>query len=102
MQFLVTAYDGTDEKAIERRVAARDEHLRFTEKMMSEGRHLYAAAIMSEDEKMIGSVLIVDFPSKEDVHNWLKVEPYVTGQVWEKIDVQTCKVGPMFLNSNKQ
>jgi uncharacterized protein len=102
MQFLVTAYDGTDEKAIERRLAARDEHIRFTEKMAAEGRHLYAAAIMSEEENMIGSVLIVDFPSNEDVYNWLKVEPYVTQQVWEKIDIQPCKVGPMFLNSNKQ
>jgi len=101
MQFLVTAYDGTDNKAIERRLAARDEHLKFTEEMKVKGNHLYAAVIMDENEKMIGSVLIVDFPSKEDVDKWLKVEPYVKGNVWQSIDIKPCKVGPMFLNQNK-
>jgi len=101
MQFLVTAYDGTDDKAIERRLAARDEHLKFTEEMKDKGNHLYAAAIMDENEKMIGSVLIVDFPSREDVNKWLEAEPYVKGNVWQNIDIKPCKVGPMFLNQNK-
>lgn len=101
MQFLVTAYDGTDKDAMERRLAAREEHLKFTEKKAAEGNHLYAAAIMDEDDKMIGSVLIVDFPSREELDNWLKIEPYVMGRVWEKITVQPCKVGAMFLNSNR-
>lgn len=101
MQFLITAYDGTDDKAIERRLAARDEHLKFTEAMKDKGNHLYAAAIMDENEKMIGSVLIVDFPSREDVNNWLEAEPYVKGNVWQNIDIKPCKVGSMFLNPNK-
>ena len=97
MQFLVTAYDGIDEGAIERRLASRDEHLALTEAMLKKGTHLYAAAIMDDTDKMIGSVLIVEFPSRVELDEWLKVEPYVLGNVWDKIEVKPCKVGPMFL-----
>jgi uncharacterized protein len=101
MQFLVTAYDGNDEKAVERRLVARDEHLKFTESMFKEGKTLYAAALLDENEKMIGSVLFVDFPSRSELDEWLKVEPYVVGDVWRQIDVKQCKVPPMFLRSQK-
>jgi len=50
---------------------------------------------------MIGSVLIVDFPSRDALDEWLKVEPYVIGNVWDKIQVKPCKVGPMFLELHK-
>ena len=101
MQFLVTAYDGVDEKSIERRLAARDEHLALVESMFNRGTHLYAAAITDDNDKMIGSVLIVDFPSRFELDEWLKVEPYVLGKVWDKIEIKPCKVGPMFLGLHK-
>lgn len=42
---------------------------------------------------MIGSTLIVDFPSKSVVEEkWLKTEPYVTGEVWQSIEITLCKV----------
>ena len=97
MQFLVTAYDEIDEEAIERRLAVRDKHLALVEAMYKQGRDLYAVAIMDNDDKMIGSVLIVDFPSRTELDEWLKVEPYVLGNVWGKIEVKPCKVGPIFL-----
>lgn len=101
MQFLVTAYDGIDKGAMERRLSARDEHLDLVASMFKEGRHLYAAAIMDDNDKMIGSVLIVDFPSRAELDEWLKVEPYVVGNVWDKIEIKPCKVGPMFLDLHK-
>lgn len=98
MQFLVTGYDGTDEKAMERRMAAREEHMKMVDTMKTKGHHLYAAALLDDNEKMIGSVLIVDFPSREALDQWLKVEPYVAGDVWRQLEVKPCKVPPMFLN----
>lgn len=97
MQFIITAYDGTDEKALERRLQAREEHLRGVEKRCKEGEHLYAAAILDDEEKMIGSLMVVEYPSKEELDLWLKEEPYVTGKVWEKIEVHPCKVPPIFM-----
>ncbi len=101
MQFLVTAYDGIDEGCIERRFAAREQHMALVESMFKQGRHLYAAAITDDNDKMIGSVLIVDFPSRKELDEWLQVEPYVLGKVWDKIEVKPCKVGPMFLELHK-
>ena len=101
MQFLVTAYDGIDEGSIERRRSTRDEHLALVTSMFKEGRHLYAAAIMDDNDRMIGSVLIVDFPSRTELDEWLKMEPYVVGNVWDKIEIKPCKVGPMFLDLHK-
>jgi len=98
MQFVVTGYDGTDEKASERRLAVRDEHLSLANSMKKEGNFLYAAAILDENDKMIGSIMIVDFPTREDLDSWLDIEPYVKGNVWEKINVQSCKVPPLFLD----
>lgn len=101
MQFLITAYDGTDEKALERRLGARDEHLRSISEMFNQKKHLYAAAILDADKKMIGSVLIVDFPTREDLDEYLKIEPYVVNNVWKKIEIKPCAVGPMFMDLHK-
>ncbi len=102
MQFLITGYDGTDEKALERRLAVREAHLALGDKMRDAGKMLYGAAILDEHGKMTGSVLICEFKSREELDAWLKEEPYVTGDVWRKIDVQNCKVGPSFLGLRPQ
>ena len=96
MQFIVTGTDGTDEKAIERRLAVRNNHIQLGDKLRDEGKMLYGAAILNESKKMVGSVLIVEFETREKLDEWLKVEPYVTGDVWKEIDVKTCRVGPSF------
>jgi uncharacterized protein len=100
MQFLIIAYDGKDEKAMERRMAVRPAHLAGVEKMMAEGKALYGAAILDEKENILGSLMVVDFPSKADLNAWLKVEPYVTAEVWQRIEVVPARVAPMFLENN--
>lgn len=97
MQFIVTGYDGTDEKASERRFAVREEHLKLAESMKKEGNFLYAAALLDDAENMIGSVMIVDFNTRKELDEWLEIEPYVTGDVWRKIEIKSCKVPPLFL-----
>lgn len=101
MQFIIMANDGTDENAVDRRAAFRDEHLKMIEKMSDEKKHLYAAAILNDYGNMIGSLLVVDFPTREALDDYLTIEPYVIGKVWEKIEIIPCKVGPMFLGLHK-
>ena len=96
MQFLILAYDGNDDKALDRRLAARPAHISGIEKMKAEKKALYGAAILDENEKMIGSVMIVDFKTRTELDAWLKVEPYVTHGVWQKIEVFPCKVPALF------
>ena len=93
MQFLVLGYDGTDEKALERRMAVRENHLKKAQEMFDSGNLLHAAAILDDDEKMIGSMFVCDYPSREELHEqWLKHEPYVLGDVWRTIHVHRARL----------
>lgn len=96
MEFLITAYDGKDPEALPRRMAARSAHLELGDTMISQGTLLHAAAILDEHGNMVGSSMIVDFPSREELDAWLKIEPYVTGGVWSEIKVERCRPGPAF------
>ncbi len=93
MQFIVLGYDGTDEKALDRRMAVRPDHLKLAQRMFDEGKWLYASAILNDDGKMIGSMIVCDFPSRVVLEEqWLKVEPYILGNVWQKINVHRAMV----------
>lgn len=93
MQFIVIAYDGTDDKALERRMAVREKHLKLAQKMFDDGKWLYASAILSDDGKMIGSMIVCDFPSRAELEEqWFKIEPYILGNVWQKINVHRAMV----------
>jgi uncharacterized protein len=94
MQFLAIARDYAD--ALERRMAVREAHLARGNEMRDRGELLFAVAILDEDSRMIGSLYVLDVASRQKVDEWLKSEPYVTGNVWEKIDVLPCRVGPSF------
>lgn len=96
MQFLVKAFDGTDEAAPKRRLDAREEHLKSTDERVKAGNTICAAAMLDEEGKMFGSVLIVDYPSREELDQWLKVEPYMVHNVWQKIEITPCRLAPMF------
>jgi uncharacterized protein YciI len=98
MQYIVKAYDGTDEKAMERGLAVREQHLKSVETNYREGKHLYGAAILDDSGKMIGSMMVVEYATREELDQWLEVEPYVVGKVWDKIEIEPCRVAPIFMN----
>jgi len=93
MQFVLVAYDGTDEGAAERRLAVRAEHLRMGKELHETGKWLYAAGILDDAGKMIGSMIVCDFLSREEMERrWLSREPYIIGKVWQKIDIRRAQV----------
>lgn len=99
MQFLLIAHDGTDDEALARRMRVREDHIRLGDELASQGRMLYGTAILDADDRMIGSMLVLEFPTRDDLDAWLRTEPYVTGDVWRRIDIQPCRVGPSFLRA---
>lgn len=101
MQYIVTGLDGTDEKAIDRRLAVREEHLKGVERRFNAGEHLYGAALLDDTGKMIGSQMIVEYPSLDELNKWLDEEPYILGKVWEKVEIKPCKVAPLFMELYK-
>ena len=97
MNFLVIAYDGKDDDAINRRMKVRENHLALAKKQHEDGVLICGGAILDDDGKMIGSAMMVDYPSLDDLNNWLKVEPYVIGDVWRDIEIKPCRVADFFI-----
>jgi len=89
MQYLVIAYDYED--ALDKRMANRPAHVEAAKKLMAEGRVINAGALIEED-KMVGSTLLVDFETEDALDQWLENEPYVTGKVWDMESIQIVPV----------
>ena len=96
MQFLIIAYDGTDSEALSRRMAVRERHIALSNEAIKSNKQLFGTAILNEAGNMCGSVMVVDYPSREALDEWLLIEPYVTGNVWQKIEIHPTKIGPSF------
>jgi uncharacterized protein YciI len=103
MQFLVIGKDGNDDGAMNRRMAVREEHLKLGDKMEAVGNRWYGAALLDDHGNMIGSMAVMDFPSEKELNDWLKIEPYVTGKVWQTVEVIKCNVkNPWKFNRPKE
>jgi len=86
MQFILIGYDGADEGALDRRMAVRGEHLEKIEVLKKSGEFLFGGAILDDDGKMIGSMIVYDFPDRNSLDERLKDEIYIKAGVWEKIE----------------
>ncbi len=95
MQFMITAFDYKDSDAITRRMNAREAHLNRIKPLIAKGNFLSGGAILNEQGKMIGSTLHMDFPSRQNLDDFLKDDPYVKNKVWEQIEINTIKLVPM-------
>lgn len=94
-QYLITAYDFTDEKALERRMTARPSHLDKAKAMKAAGEIIIGGAIINDEGQMIGSSVIIEMENRAAIDKWLAEEPYVTGKVWDKIMIQEFKVAAL-------
>ena len=88
MQFLIKANDGPN--MLEKRMAVRPRHL---EGMKALGRQIIVAGgLLDERGKMKGSALVMDFPDRAALDEYLNNEPYVVEGVWQKIEVEIMNV----------
>ena len=92
MQFLLVAYDGTDPEALQRRLSVREEHLKRISILKKAGEFLFGGAILDNNGKMIGSMIVYDFPDHQSLEEKLKDEPYITKKVWEKTEIQPFRI----------
>lgn len=92
MQFVIHAYDATDDKAYERRMAVRADHLKNIERIMETGNVICAGGMTNEAGLLKGSVLVMEFAARDELDAYLKSEPYIINNVWEKVTVDTCNV----------
>lgn len=91
-QYIMHAWDGTDEEALERRMSIRPAHFDNARKLKANGNFIIGGAMLNDEGKMIGSTMVLQFETKEQLQHWLDTEPYITGRVWEKMDLRPFKV----------
>ena len=88
MDFLVIAMDGDDDGALDRRMAAREDHLAGIRKLKEQGHLVAGGAILDDDGNMIGSTVILDFPDRESVEKCVAEDPYTKGDVWRDVTIR--------------
>jgi uncharacterized protein YciI len=91
-QYVITAYDYTDVDALTRRMNVRPHHLDGARELKASGNFITGGAILNDEGKMIGSVMILQFETEEELEAWKQRDPYITQKVWETIDVKPFKV----------
>jgi uncharacterized protein YciI len=91
-QYLVHAWDGTDDQALERRMKARPAHFDNSRRIKTSGNFILGGAMLNEEGKMIGSTMVLQFETKEELQQWVDTEPYITGKVWQQIDIRPFRV----------
>jgi uncharacterized protein len=96
MEFAIIAYDGQDKEAEQRRLAVREEHMALIRSLRAEGHMIHGGALLDENGRMIGSIIISDFPTREACDAWLRQDPYVTARVWQDITVVPFRTAPPF------
>ena len=102
MQFLVLGYDGTDSDALARRLAVRDDHLAGSQRMYASGKWQDSGALLDDEGTMIGSFIVCDYASRVELENqWLNDEPYVTGEVWKRIEIHPVLISPRACSNRK-
>jgi uncharacterized protein len=95
IQFVIEALDHTDAEGLSRRMAVREKHLAGAAALKHSGNYILGGAKIDDEGKMIGSTMVLQFPSETEFSAYFEHEPYVTGNVWGKIDVYKFRVAPI-------
>ena len=95
MQFILIAYDGTDSDALERRLKVRQEHLTKIEKMKEKGEFIAGGAILDDNGKMTGSMIVYELPDRKTLDDRLRDEPYFTTGVWKQVEIKPFRMAVM-------
>ncbi|MCB1385533.1 MAG: YciI family protein [Hyphomicrobiales bacterium] len=68
------------------RLEVRPENLKFLEQ--AEAKMLVAGPLLDQSrEKMTGSLIIVDFPTREDVEDWVASSPLTKAGVYQHVEI---------------
>jgi len=91
-QYLIHAWDGQDENAMDRRMQVREQHLLGAKKLKANGNFILGGAMLNDEGKMIVSTLILQFEGEADFEAWKNAEIYLLKKVWERIEIYPFKV----------
>lgn len=91
MTFFVIAKDGTDPEAAGRRQRVREQHLADIRPRLESGQVVLGGALLNDAGEMIGSGLVAEFGSREDLDAFLQGDIYTREGVWRSFEVYAFK-----------
>src|SRR3954454_13662876 len=100
-QFLLLATDYTDTETYSRRLLVREEHLARAKVSKERGFMIMGGAILadqgpnvesSSERKMVGSLMIFEAESEEQIRQEIEQDPYVINKVWERYEIWPFKM----------
>jgi uncharacterized protein YciI len=92
---MLLAFDGTDAEALDRRLSVREDHLNKIGLLKRKGEFICGGAILDDDGKMTGSMIIYDYPDRQSLEASLQHEPYYTEGVWKKIEIRPFRLAKL-------
>jgi len=88
LQYLIIAHDGTDNEALDRRLKVRPSHFENARELKKQNSFITGGAILDDNGKMVGSMMVLQFVTEDDLIYWMRHEPYITGNVWQSIEIK--------------
>lgn len=92
MPYLIIATDHTDDQALDRRLAARPDHLVSAKAMEAAGILQFAGASIDSEGKMTGSVLVLNVATADQATDIIEADLYWSSKVWASYTVQEIRV----------
>ena len=72
------------ENAIETRMQNREDHLKY---VAETNVVKYAGPFLSEDDIMIGSLIVIDVENKNEANKWSENDPYKKAGLFMKVEI---------------
>ncbi len=94
---LYTIIGQDTENSLEKRLAARPDHIKRLEALKQEGRLLVAGPFPAIDNidpgpaGFSGSLIVAEFDSLETAQTWADQDPYVAAGVYESVTIKPFK-----------
>ena len=95
MLYAIIGHDYPD--SLDKRMAARPAHLARLQALQDEGRLMLAGPFPAVDAVdpgvagFAGSLIVAEFASLQDAHEWAEADPYAGTGVFEQVTVQPFK-----------
>ncbi|NTH16586.1 hypothetical protein G6L99_31210 [Agrobacterium rhizogenes] len=87
MQFTIIARDDRATGTLDKRLAARERHMERVHAMKADGTIIDGGALLDDEGRMVGSVVLCEFPDKAALDTYMQSEIYFRDGVWKDIEI---------------
>ncbi len=92
MNFVAILHDKSEEGTIEKRLSVRDVHLEGMAALRQSGNLLKGGPILNDDGAMVGSFLLTEFDTQEQLEAIIKQDIYYREDVWDHYEIYPVKL----------